>query len=153
MWYIGASLVAQTIRICLQCRRPRFDPWVGKMPWRKEWLPTPVLMPREFHRQRNLARYSPWSYKVTATEQLTLSFFLSICIYNRILKSLSRVRLLVTVAHQASLSMGFSRHDYWSGLPFLSPGDLPNPEIKPGSPALQTRALPSDPPGKPITHT
>ena len=42
-----------------------------------------------------------------------------------------------TVAYQAPLSMGFSRQDYWSGLPIPSPGDLPNPEIKPKSPALQ----------------
>ena len=42
-------------------------------------------------------------------------------------------------------SMGFSRQEYWSGLPFLSPGDLPNPGVEPGSPALQTDALPSEP--------
>ena len=54
-----------------------------------------------------------------------------------------------TVAHQAPPSMGFSRQEYWSGLPFLSPGNLPNPGIKPGSPALQADALPSEPPGKP----
>ena len=55
-------------------------------------------------------------------------------------KSLSHVRLFVTpwtVAHQAPLSMGFSRQDYWSGLPFPSPGDLPDPGVEPGSPALQ----------------
>ena len=46
-----------------------------------------------------------------------------------------------TVAHQAPLSMGFSRQEYWSGLPFPSPGDLPNPGIEPGSPALQADAL------------
>ena len=54
-------------------------------------------------------------------------------------KSLSRVRLSATpwtVAYQASQSMGFSRHEYWSGVPFPSPGDLPNPGIEPGSPAL-----------------
>ena len=45
--------------------------------------------------------------------------------------------------------MEFSRQQYWSGLPFPSPGDLPNPGIKPGSPALQADALPSEPPGKP----
>ena len=64
---------------------------------------------------------------------------------------LSRVRLFVTpqtVAYQAPLSMGFSRQESWSGLPFPSPGDLPNPGIKLGSPALQTDALPSEPPGK-----
>ena len=54
-----------------------------------------------------------------------------------------------TVAYQASLSMGFSRQEYWSGLPFPSPGDLPNPGIKPGSPALGADALTSEPPGKP----
>ena len=53
-----------------------------------------------------------------------------------------------TVAHQASLSMGFSGQEYRSGLPFPSPGDLPNPEIEPGSPALQADALTSEPPGK-----
>ena len=54
-------------------------------------------------------------------------------------KSLGRVRLFVTpwtVIYQASLSMGISRHEYWSGLPFLSAGDLPDPGIEPKSPAL-----------------
>ena len=54
-----------------------------------------------------------------------------------------------TVAYQAPLSMGFSRQEYWSGLLFPAPGDLPDPGIKPGSPALQTDALPPKPPGKP----
>ena len=60
--------------------------------------------------------------------------------------SLSRVRLSVTlwtVAHQAPPSMGLSRQEYWSELPFPSPGDLPNPGIKPRSPALQADALTS----------
>ena len=54
------------------------------------------------------------------------------------------------VIHQGPLSMGFSRQEYRSRLPFPSPGDLPNPGIEPGSPALQADALPSEPPGKPI---
>ena len=49
------------------------------------------------------------------------------------------------VAYQASLSTGFSRQEYWSGLPFPSPGDLPNLGIEPESPALQTDTLPSEP--------
>ena len=49
-----------------------------------------------------------------------------------------------------ALSMGFSRQEYWSRLPFPSPGDLPGPGIEPRSPALQADALPSEPPGKPI---
>ena len=67
------------------------------------------------------------------------------------MKLLSRVRLFATpwtVAYQAAPSMGFSRQEYWSGLPFPSPGDLPNPGIEPGSPALQTDVLLSEPPGK-----
>ena len=47
--------------------------------------------------------------------------------------------------------MGFSRQEYWSGLPFPSPGDRPDPGIEPGSPALQADALTSEPPGKPLT--
>ena len=55
-----------------------------------------------------------------------------------------------TVVYQASLSMGFSRQEYWSGLPFPSPGDLPDPGIKPRSPALQADTLPPGPSGKPL---
>ena len=59
-------------------------------------------------------------------------------------KSLSHVQLFATpwtVAYQAPLSMGFSREEYWSGLPFLSPGDLPNPGNEPRSPTLQVDSL------------
>ena len=54
-----------------------------------------------------------------------------------------------TVAHQAPLSLGFSRQDYWSGWPFPSSGDLPSPGIELESPALQADSSPSQPPGKP----
>ena len=65
---------------------------------------------------------------------------------------MSRVQFFATswsVASRAPLSMGFSRQEYWSGLPFPSPGDLPNPGIKPRSPALQADSLPIEPPGEP----
>ena len=55
-----------------------------------------------------------------------------------------------TVAHQAPLSMELSRQDYWSGLPFSPPGDLPNPGTEPKSPALQTDSLLTEPPGDPF---
>ena len=62
----------------------------------------------------------------------------------------SRLTLtLWTVALQAPLSMGFFRQEYWSGLPFPSPEDLPDSEIEPGSPALQEDSLPSEPQGSP----
>ena len=71
-------------------------------------------------------------------------------------QSLSHVRLFVTpwtVAHQAPLSMGFSREEYWSGLLCPSPGDLPNPGIKPTSPALQADSVPTEPLVKPHIRT
>ena len=70
-------------------------------------------------------------------------------------KSLSGIRLFATpwtVAYQAPPSIEFSRQEYWTGLPLPSPGDLPDPGMKPGSPALQADILPSEPPGKPL-HT
>jgi len=50
-------------RFCLKCRRPGFDPWVGKIPWRRAWLPTPVFLPGEFYGQRSLVGCSPWGCK------------------------------------------------------------------------------------------
>ena len=79
--------------------------------------------------------------------------------------SKSQVKVLVTqsclifcnpwaIAHQAPLSVRFPRQEYWSGLPFPSPADLPDPGIEPMSPAkeLQADSLPSEPPGKPMLY-
>ena len=58
--------------------RPEFDPWVGKIPWRREWQPIPVFLPGEFHGQRSLVGRSPWGHKeLGVTERLPLS--LSCC--------------------------------------------------------------------------
>ena len=70
------------------------------------------------------------------------------------MKLLSRVQLFVTpwtITYQAPLTMGFSRQEYWSELPFSSPGDLPDPGIELRSPALQADSLPSKPLEKPGT--
>ena len=82
-WFFFSSLLISTHplnglpcwlrwqRICLQCRRPGFHPRVGKIPWRRERLPTPVFWPREF---------SPWGHKeLDPTEQLSLSFHYQFC--------------------------------------------------------------------------
>ena len=50
-------------RVCLQCGRPGFNPWVGTIHWRKEWQPTPVIMPGESHGQRSVTDYSPPGHK------------------------------------------------------------------------------------------
>ena len=106
--------------------------------------------------------YSPWGCKESdttkrlSTHMVALQYCVSFCCtgkwfsYSEV-KSLSRVWLFATawtVAYKASLSIGFSRQEYWSGLPFPSPGYLPNPGIEPRSPALQAGALTSEPQGK-----
>ena len=56
------------LSICLKCGRPGFDPWVGKILWRRKWQPTPVLLPGKFH-GRNLVGYSPWGCKELDTTE------------------------------------------------------------------------------------
>ena len=56
------ALLAQQERICLQYRRPGFDPWVWKIPWRRKWQPTPVILPGKSQGQRSLEGYSPWGH-------------------------------------------------------------------------------------------
>ena len=106
---IRASLVAQMI-ICQQCRRHRFNPWVGKIPWRKKWLPTPVFLPGKFHRQQSLAAYSLWDHKeLDTTEQLTFS----VSIYNQHVLH-KACQYPHTLAHPLASS---PKGDLW--LPFL----------------------------------
>ena len=71
-WWLRESSV------CLWCRRPGFDPWVGKIPWRRKWQPTPVLLPGKSHGQRSLVGYSPWGHEESdTTEWLHFHFSLS----------------------------------------------------------------------------
>ena len=55
--------------ICLQCRRPGFDPWVGKIPWRRKWQPTPVFLPGKSHGSQSLLGYCPWGHKESDTTE------------------------------------------------------------------------------------
>ena len=61
---------------CMQCRRCRFNPWVGNIPWKRAWQPSPAFLPGESHGQRRLVGYGPWGHKdsdmTEATEQATL---------------------------------------------------------------------------------
>ena len=61
--------------ICLQCRRPRFDPFVGKIPWRSEWQPIPIFLPGKPRGPRSLAGYSPWGHKELDTTSLFYFYF------------------------------------------------------------------------------
>ena len=65
-------------KIYLKWRKPGFNPWVVECPWRREWKPTPVFLPGEFHGQRSLVGYIPWLTKSWAQHWLTLSLFLHI---------------------------------------------------------------------------
>ena len=72
------SLVAQAVKsICLQCRRPRLDPWVKKIPWRRRWQPTAVLLPGESHGWKSLVGYNPWGRKESDTTERLHFHFLS----------------------------------------------------------------------------
>ena len=98
-WGLPSWLTWQ--RIHLQCRRPQLDPWVRKIPWRREWLPTPVLLPEEFHRQRSQAGYlRKWKRK-----------------------PLSHVQLFMTP--WTIQSMEFSRILEWVALPFSKGSSQP----------------------------
>jgi len=68
----SGSLVLQMIKSYLQCCRPGFNPWFGKIPWSRKWQPTPVFLSGKSHGWRSLAGYSPWGGKESnTTEQLT----------------------------------------------------------------------------------
>ena len=74
--YSWAFLVAQPVKNSPAVAIIGFNPWVGKIPWKMEWLPTSVFRPGESHGQRSLAAYSPWGHKQSdTTEQLSLSLF------------------------------------------------------------------------------
>ena len=92
--------------------------------------------------------YSPWGLtKLDTTEQLSSNSKYVTVLATQICPTVCKP---MTVTHQATLSMKFSRQEYWSGLPCPSPVDLPNPGVKPGSPALLEVSLPFEPSGKPI---
>ena len=103
-----------------------------------------MFLPGVFHGQGSLAAYSPWGCKESNTTEQNKEHV------GQTVQLLSRVRLFAitwTIALQAPLSLGFSKLEYWSGLPCPPPGNLPNPGIEPRSPTLQVDSLLSEPQG------
>jgi len=92
---------------------------------------------------------NPWHGPLPMLRKLNLCAFPSLCACMRSVTQLCPTLWDPTISHQAPLSMGFSRQEYWSGLPFPPPGNLPDPGIKPVSPALAGEFFTSEPPGKP----
>ena len=145
--YQGASLIAQLVKNLPAMQETWFrslgqeDPLEKEMAthsntraWRIPWAEEPGWC-------------GPWDHKELEKEEQK---FPKISRRKEIIKIWAEIieTEIWTVAYQAPLSMGFSRQECWSGLPFPSPGDLPDPGIEPGSPTLQANALPSEPPGK-----
>ena len=91
----------------MQCRRPRFDPWVGKIPWRREWVPTPVFLSGKSHWQRSLADYNLWDSKESdTTEQLTPFFYNTPppgCTHEGVARQLQRVWMRKRMRGRVSL--------------------------------------------------
>ena len=105
-----------------------------------------------FRKTRNKLPYDPVIPLLGTYPAWVLHFYkiIYMCCHHLAAKSCPALLWLPwTIACQAPLSMGFPRQEYWSGLLFLFPADLPNPGIKPGSLALQADSLPSEPPWKP----
>ena len=100
----------------------------------------------KFKKQNKVERESDFAYYSLILSPLSPLFFLTFLLLVGGLVTQLCPTLVTpwTVARQAPLSVGFSRQEYWSGLPFPSPGDLPDPGIKPRSPALQADSLPAE---------
>ena len=114
--------------------RPEFHPWVGEVPWRREWQPTPIFLPGRIPWTEEPGRLLTHTSKRAPSlvcMELTLQGLSDVCVCVS-----SPVRLFATpwtVVCQAPLSVEFSSQEYWSGLPFPTPGDLPNPGVEPVS--------------------
>ena len=69
---------------CRRCRRHRLDPWAGKIPWRRKWLPTAVFLPGEFRGERSLVNYNPWGHEELDTmEQLSTEKLPLLCYFSK----------------------------------------------------------------------
>ena len=113
-----------------RCKICSFNPWAEKIPWRREWQPTPVVLPGKFHGESSLAGYNPWDHKELDTNEW-LSTHTLLKTLPCVLSHVQLLATLWTVAHQAPLSMGFYRQEHWNGFPCPPPGDLPDSEMKP----------------------
>ena len=134
-WYEG-NTTEQRVRV-------REAEWSGRPPWGGD-LWAKVLNDKKKQSPESLHVGKPWHMASFWLRRAEFALWVE-------KERVSRVWLFVTpwtVACWAPTFMGFPRQEYWSGLLFLSPRDLPKPGIVPGSPALQTDALPSEPPGK-----
>ena len=133
-----ASLVAKLVKNPPAMQETRFDSWVGKIPWRRD---------RQATHSRIFAWRIPWIEDPGRLQSMELQRVRHYCATSTLHKCVLCHSVVSdsfatpwTVVCQTPLSMGFSRQEYWSREPLPSPGDLPNPGIKPRSPALQAHS-------------
>ena len=93
------SLPCEPLGNCLQCRTPGLDPRVRKVSWRREWLPTPVILPGEFHGWRNLAGYSPWGRKESDTTERLHFLSLSLSVVTNEITYKNNLFIIVCYVH------------------------------------------------------
>ena len=127
-----------------QCRRGRrcgFYPLIRKIPWRRKWQPSPVFLPGKSHGQRTRVGYSLWGHKraghgPSAKHQQQMEDY-------KVMRKVTVAQSCPTLWDSMDCSPPgssvheFSRQEYWTGLPFPPPGDLPDPGIESEYPALQ----------------
>jgi len=133
-WFIFTTLVAckDSKETAFNEGRPRFDPWVGKIPWRREWLPSPVFLPGEFHGLWSLVGYSPWGSQKVGQNWVTTTF--TFYIYNKPYevslenistppftdRALKRVNFLSRVTWHTTAHCGLQSSMRPTGPPFLA---------------------------------
>ena len=97
----SSGLMVKNTPQCRRCWRCEFDPWVGKITWRRGWQPAPVFLPGEFHGQRSLMSYSPLGCKeldtTEATEPTGMSIYFCVCVYPHKMEYFSTMRKKVFI--------------------------------------------------------
>ena len=114
-----ASQVALVVKNSCLFRRRRFNPWVGKIPWRRKWQPTPVFLPRKFHGQRSLLGYSPWGCKKSdATEHVHTSYLImtsdsicspNLCFFSYAYQTVHCISTILDISHAPQTLMRWNR--------------------------------------------
>ena len=99
-WSFPSSSAVKNLLPYMRGKRSKFDPRVGKIPWKRAWQPTPVFLPEKYHRQRSLAGYSPWGHKemdmTGASEHAYKTLFMWQCVHTTYICTYKYINMWVT---------------------------------------------------------